>query len=603
MFPSKIAVNSSAPATRLNRLRLASSTGVRQLFPYACLLLVFVLAGLVGHDPWKADEAYVFGVVQHMYESSDWVVPQLAGEPFMEKPPLFYWVSTLFAHLFSPWLPLHDGARLACGFFMLITCLALGSTARIWWGAEVGRFSVLALIGCFGTLVQSHMMMPDIPLLSGFAMSALGFAAILTRPIAGGIMLGLGVGIGFLSKGLIAPAVIGATALTLPLCFTQWRTREYWRGLQIGAIVAAPWCIAWPFILYMRSPKLFIDWFWVNNIGRFVGFSVPELGAEHLPWFWTQTIPWFTFPALPIALWTLWRQRLTALSEPPIQYALVAFGILMLVLAVSSSGRCVYAWPLMVPIAILAAPGAKALPAQADRFLVLIGLGLFGLASVVIWAAWTTMMLKGVPPDWPRLLRLLPIEFVPRFDALRATGAILLTLGASASLWIFWKKPARGLTVWVIGITLSWSLLTTLWMPWLDFAKSYRSVFAAMPIPGSSNCIASINLGEGERAMLRYVTGRNPVRIEVSPAAGCTILLVQREAAFGEPDIDPALWKELWRGSRPGVTNERFWLFQFEKKFNPLATIAECSRKTTPLVSGVPRSWTALATLPDCILL
>lgn len=562
--PTITSVATSA-ATGMDSLRATFSTGAVQALPYVFLVLIFVFAGLVGHDPWKADEAYIFGVVQHMLETSDWVVPTLAGEPFMEKPPLFYWVATAFAVLLSGRLPLHDGARLASGFFMLITCWAVASTARSWWGTGMGRYAILALIACLGTLVQSHMMMPDIPLLTGFAVSALGFAIVLPRPTAGGVLLGLGVGIGFLSKGLLAPAVMGATALLLPLCFKEWRSRAYWRGLAIAAVVSVPWCVIWPVMLYMRSPTLFIDWFWINNVGRFLGFSVPQLGAEHLPWFWTQTIPWFTFPGLPIALWTIWQRRRIMLSEPPIQYALVAFGVLMLVLAVSSSGRCVYAWPLIVPVAILAAPGARLLPVRADRVWIWCSLALFGFLSLAIWAGWVTMMLKGAPPDWPRLLRVLPIEFVPRFDALCAFTAMLFSIGAYVALRVLWNRPGRGLTVWVVGITLTWSTLTTLWMPWLDFAKSYRSVFASMPIPETANCIASINLGEGERAMLRYVTGRNPVRLEVSPSAGCTTLLVQREVAFGEPEIDLAMWKELWRGSRPGVTNERFWLFQREK--------------------------------------
>jgi hypothetical protein len=46
-----------------------------------------------------------------MLQSGDWLVPTLAGEPFMDKPPLFYWTAALFAKLFSPLLPLHDGAR------------------------------------------------------------------------------------------------------------------------------------------------------------------------------------------------------------------------------------------------------------------------------------------------------------------------------------------------------------------------------------------------------------------------------------------------------------------------------------------------------------
>jgi 4-amino-4-deoxy-L-arabinose transferase-like glycosyltransferase len=531
------------------------------LWPYLALILLFVFAGLSGHDPWKADEAYVFGVVQHMLESGDWVVPTLAGDPFMEKPPLFYWVSVLCARALTGALPLHDAARMACALFMLLACGALAATARAWWGKGAGRLAVLALIACFGTLVQSHMMMPDIPLLAGFALSALGFARVQARPVAGGLYLGLGFVIAFLAKGLLGPAVMGATALLLPLLFAQWRTPAYWRGLGLAAVVSAPCCLIWPVALYLRSPVLFMDWFWINNIGRFIGFSVPQLGTEHLPWFWTQTIPWFTFPALPVALFLLWRRRATALTEAPVQYALVAFGVLMAVLGVSSSGRAVYAWPLLLPIALLAAPAAARLPVLVDRAWAWLGIALFGFLSLGVWAGWITMMVEGRPPTWHWLQRLLPSAFAPRFDGAGVALAVLVTVGVVPLLRWLRSRPARGLSTWVVGLTAAWTLLAALWMPWLDFAKSYRSVFVAMPIPTQANCVASYNLGEGERAMLRYVTGRNPMRLETHPAAGCDTLLVQREAAYGEPEVDLTRWKELWRGSRPGVTNERFFLF------------------------------------------
>lgn len=540
--------------------------GKTPIFPYILLIFLFLFSGLIGHDPWKADEAYIFGVIQHMLTSSDWVVPMLAGEPFMEKPPLYYWVACAFTYIFSGWLPLHDSARLASGFFMLLTCSVAGLTARIWWGVGMRRYVILVLITCLGTLEQSHMMMPDLPLVTGFAVSALGFAMILTRPTAGGILLGLGIGIGFLAKGLIAPAVIVSTALLLPLCFTEWRTHTYKKALAIAFIVSLPWCVIWPVALYMRSPALFMEWIWINNFGRFFGFSVPLLRTEHAPWFWSKTIPWFTFPGLPLALWALWRKRKTALSEPPVQYCLVAFGVLMLVLALSSSGRCVYAWPLIVPIAILAGPGASTLPKKIDRIWMLSSLGLFGLLSLAIWIGWVLMMLKGTPPSWPRLLYYLPVTFIPHFNAPYVVAATLITCSAFMALKTLWHHPAQGLTAWVTGITLTWSLLMTLWLPWLDFAKSYRSVFASMPISDNSVCVASIGLGEGERAMLRYITGHNPVRREVSPDAPCTFLLVQKEVAFGEPDIDLNIWNIVWKGARPGITNERFWLYQLKNK-------------------------------------
>src|SRR5450631_3599090 len=76
------------------------------------LIGAWLLFGLFGRDPWKPDEAYTFGVVNHIVQTGEWVVPQLAGEPFMEKPPLFFATSAFFVQLLGSWLSPHDAARL-----------------------------------------------------------------------------------------------------------------------------------------------------------------------------------------------------------------------------------------------------------------------------------------------------------------------------------------------------------------------------------------------------------------------------------------------------------------------------------------------------------
>lgn len=58
------------------------------------------------------------------------MVPALAGEPFMEKPPLFNLTAAAFAKLFSSWLPLHDDARLAAGFYTGLAPLCAALAAR-----------------------------------------------------------------------------------------------------------------------------------------------------------------------------------------------------------------------------------------------------------------------------------------------------------------------------------------------------------------------------------------------------------------------------------------------------------------------------------------
>jgi hypothetical protein len=46
------------------------------------LCAVWLLTGLIGHDPWKPDEAYSFGLIYHIIQNHDWIVPTLAGEPY-----------------------------------------------------------------------------------------------------------------------------------------------------------------------------------------------------------------------------------------------------------------------------------------------------------------------------------------------------------------------------------------------------------------------------------------------------------------------------------------------------------------------------------------
>ncbi len=47
------------------------------LFLLVCL--AWLLPGLVGHDPWKTDEALALGAVAGMLRSGDWAIPLLAG--------------------------------------------------------------------------------------------------------------------------------------------------------------------------------------------------------------------------------------------------------------------------------------------------------------------------------------------------------------------------------------------------------------------------------------------------------------------------------------------------------------------------------------------
>src|SRR5258708_36493332 len=79
------------------------------------LCMAWILPGLIGRDPWKPDEAQTFGVVYQLLKDGDWVVPWLAGEPFLGQPPLIYLTAARTGTLLSPGFPFHDGAPRAPG--------------------------------------------------------------------------------------------------------------------------------------------------------------------------------------------------------------------------------------------------------------------------------------------------------------------------------------------------------------------------------------------------------------------------------------------------------------------------------------------------------
>src|SRR3990170_616505 len=67
------------PAHLLRNEKLASSLAENPVPLVILICLSWTLLGLVGHDPWKPDEAHTFGVVYHLMQSGDWVVTMLAG--------------------------------------------------------------------------------------------------------------------------------------------------------------------------------------------------------------------------------------------------------------------------------------------------------------------------------------------------------------------------------------------------------------------------------------------------------------------------------------------------------------------------------------------
>ena len=122
--------------------------------PVILICLGFLLAGLMGHDPWKTDDVISIAVARSILDGH-WLVPQLAGEDWLQSPPLFYWLAALSSMAFSSLLPWHDAARLASLLVAAIGLTGISCAARTLYEPEAGRVASLLVIGTLG-LLQSE---------------------------------------------------------------------------------------------------------------------------------------------------------------------------------------------------------------------------------------------------------------------------------------------------------------------------------------------------------------------------------------------------------------------------------------------------------------
>ena len=539
--------------------------------PLLFLVAIWLLPGLIGHDPWKNDDAIGIGIAHQFASHGDWLVPRLAGEHYPDDGPLFYWIAAVFAKLLAWFIAQHDAARLAGGACIALTLVFLRLAGRAFGddrrhdadrrGGDSRRSGdgvMLLFIGCTGLLVHAHETTSDTALLAGLACAYYGAALVERRPYAAGIALGCGLGAAFLSTGFAPILPLLLALLATPLFVPDWRSRNAGLALVCALAVLLPWLALWPALLHARSPQLFAAWLYKANLAALA--SAPSLAAAA---YTLRTLAWFAFPAWPIALWALWLYR----RKPGSAGVVLPLAALIAGLGVASFARTtgeLPLLPLLLPLALLGAQVLSDLRRGAANSLAWFGAITFSLLGGLIWLGYCALQ-TGFPPRIAANAARLEPGFVSHFAWLPFIAAIALTLVWIALIFRSERSPQRSVTFWAAGLALFWALTMLLWLPWIDYGKSYRTLARSLQasMPKQPGCIDSEGLGEAQRAAFDYHAGIVTRRAEIRQRQDCRLLLVQSNARLPE-ERPGAPWKKIWEGNRVGDRTEKFRLYAKE---------------------------------------
>jgi 4-amino-4-deoxy-L-arabinose transferase-like glycosyltransferase len=368
------------------------------------------LLGILGRGLWTPDEPREADITWRMGQQDERALPQLAGTPFLEKPPLSYWMSAGAQAVFGDSGP---AARTPNLLFATITVLAIGTLARA-LGADLAAAIIAALIAgsALTALRVAIWLAPDAGLLAGNALALLGawlgYRSPAGRGKAGGyLLMHLGAALGFMAKsapGWLVPAVALITLIVWERRWSELRRWELYAGFALQALIIGPWLLAVAHSAH--GAESLRTMFWNNVVGRFTHVASPAAldytsGHHNTPGKYLLELPLYLLPwtlVVAAALRRAWtRARVHEAAGSAWRFALCASVPFLVLLSVAATARDIYAAPALLGFALLAGLWAHEVqpsPDRIDRFaaaatatLMLVMAWIFAAALAVLAAA------------------------------------------------------------------------------------------------------------------------------------------------------------------------------------------------------------------------
>jgi hypothetical protein len=543
----------------------------------------YVLPGLFGREPWKGNEFTAFGHMLALAEgASDWFNPSVWGQAPELDALLPYWLGAWAIQIAPSWLSAALAVRLPFALLLGLTLattwhgvyyLALSPQAQpvpFAFGGEakpkdyartIADGAVLALIACLGLTLLSHEATPILSQLAFTSCAFYGVAALPYHPRYSLTALVTGL-LGLCLSGAPSFAVLMAIGSGC-LCLLDRESTTPKTGRQ-----HALWLLGMGVLAAGLASALDV-WHW----------RLRPLPNDWQEWHsLLRLLAWFTWPAWPLAIWTLWRWRRQWTSLHWSRHLVLpmwftALTVTTAMLTRSADQTLLLALPSFATLAAFALPTLRrSVAALIDWFTLLF----FSGCAFIIWVIWIAMQTGWPAQPAANVARLFP-GFQPSFGWLA-----LIVATAATAVWVWlvaWRTAKHRHALWKSlvlpagGAALCWLLLLTLWLPLLDFARSYKpwvhqiqSVMTKQAADEAQNvCLLSYGLDVGQMTAFHYHGGFDVKRAETTPRVEqrtCPWLLVDNDL---RPELGQVVrlsdWTRVRTIRRPSDNNEDVTLY------------------------------------------
>jgi 4-amino-4-deoxy-L-arabinose transferase-like glycosyltransferase len=344
------------------------------LIVLVCLFSHLGAIGFVGPD----EPRYAW-IARAMASSGDWVTPRLYGQPWFEKPVLYYWAAALG---FSAHLPAEWATRLPSAFAALVAAIAVGWLGWKFYGAESWPFASPFLLAplIFSTSVAAigfaRAAGPDMLFSAALAIAMVSVATVLSR--CGALryenderagtgpsdqfalaLFGASLGLAVLAKGP-AGVLLAAGAIAIwALATSRWRAAirlAHPIAMATFCLVALPWYV----LCDLRNPDFLRVFIFQHNFERYL---TPMFQHRQPFWYFVPILllgllPWIAclWPVLEEGL-QLWRQKSWSSSPGFFTACWAIFPFLFF--SFSQSKLPGYILPAIPPLALMIAVGVQ----------------------------------------------------------------------------------------------------------------------------------------------------------------------------------------------------------------------------------------------------